>query len=198
MAYGFTPVKHLSGGVIRTNNFMTYKIASAYGTAIYQGDPVEIIADGTIVRSTTPGAEMVGIFKGVTYTDSTTGDVIYNAVWPASTTATNIVAYVWDDPWLMFKAESDQDTTALASTSRGTNVEMVAGTGSNVTKRSGFAINSNTAANTSTLTWRVLGSAQLPGETEWTAAGTTMDVHVMPNVHYWLHIATGQTSLGLS
>jgi hypothetical protein len=184
MAYGLTPVKHLVGGVIRMNTYMNYTIASAYNTALYQGDPVKLVAGGTIERAAA-GDKIVGVFSGVQYTDSVSGEVKYTAYWPASQTATNITAYVWDDPFLMFKAEADQDTTALVAADVGFNADIIVAAGSSVTKRSGTSIDSSTGATTATLVFRIVGTAQEANETQWTAAGTPMDIYVVPNVHAW-------------
>ena len=44
-AFGFRPVKHLSGGEIRNN---TYRITTNYDTALYQGQMVTRVTAGTI------------------------------------------------------------------------------------------------------------------------------------------------------
>ena len=44
-AFGFRPVRHLTGGLIRTNE---YKIAANYGTSIYMGTPVLAVTAGGI------------------------------------------------------------------------------------------------------------------------------------------------------
>jgi hypothetical protein len=44
-AFGFRPVRHLTGGLIRTNE---YKIAANYGTSIFQGTPVLAVTAGGI------------------------------------------------------------------------------------------------------------------------------------------------------
>jgi len=79
-----------------------YKIASGYGTALGIGDPVKIHTDGTIVKATN-GADAIGVFHSVSYTDSQ-GNVIITKYWPASTVATNIEALVMDDPLCTYNA----------------------------------------------------------------------------------------------
>ena len=44
-AFGFRPVRHLSGGLIRTNE---YAIAANYGTSIFQGQCVIAVTAGGI------------------------------------------------------------------------------------------------------------------------------------------------------
>ena len=71
-AFGFRPVRHLTGGLIRTNE---YKIAANYGTSIFQGTPVlAVTAGGIEVADDSSGTPSVilGIFGGCFYTDPTT------------------------------------------------------------------------------------------------------------------------------
>jgi len=42
---GFTPMRHMSGGVIRAN---AYEIANGSGTSIFTGDAVQLLTNGTI------------------------------------------------------------------------------------------------------------------------------------------------------
>jgi len=62
-ANGFTPLRHLTGGVIRPNE---YPIASAYAANIASGDLVTLHTDGTIIRGTAGGTAL-GVFYGVEY-----------------------------------------------------------------------------------------------------------------------------------
>lgn len=180
MAYGLTPVRHVRGGVIRMNNFMRYTIASAYATDLYVGDPVKLVAGGTIERAAA-GDSLVGVFAGVQYKDTVSGEFKYAQRWPASTAASEITAMVWDDPDVLYRAEADQDTTALVFADIGLNVDIVVAAGSDVTNRSGSSVDSNTEAVTNTIVLRFLGSAE--DDEAFTAVGTPMDVYVMINLH---------------
>ena len=59
-AFGFRPARHLTGGLIRTNE---YKIAANYGTAIYHGQAVKALAAGGI-DVCAAGEVVLGIFGG--------------------------------------------------------------------------------------------------------------------------------------
>ena len=68
-AFGFRPVRHLSGGEIRTNE---YKIAANYGTSIFMGSPVlAVTAGGIEVADDSSGTNPVsyGRFDTVAHTD---------------------------------------------------------------------------------------------------------------------------------
>ena len=58
---GFWPIRHLTGGTIRTNE---YAIATGYGTNIFKGDVVKLVAGGGIELAAA-GNRFVGGFKGV-------------------------------------------------------------------------------------------------------------------------------------
>ena len=56
-AFGFRPVRHLSGGEIRTNE---YSIAANYGTAIYHGQCVIAVTAGG-VEAAAAGNVVLGV-----------------------------------------------------------------------------------------------------------------------------------------
>lgn len=99
--FGLRPVYHPTG-LVRAKK---YTIASAYGTAIYKNQPVILNTNGTITAGTA-AADLVGVFAGCEYTDST-GKRNVSPNWIASTTATDIVAWVYDDPDIIFEIQAD-------------------------------------------------------------------------------------------
>lgn len=114
---GLTPIQHPSG-MLRAR---AYTIASAYATNIFKGDPVKLVTAGTIQLGTSDGTRtgtvdnvgLLGVFAGCEYVDST-GKPTASPFWPASTTATNIVAYVYDDPATQYSIKSDGSIAATA------------------------------------------------------------------------------------
>ena len=122
---GFTPVRHMSGGVIRTN---AYEIANGSGTSIFTGDAVQLLTNGTITLMAN-NTKPVGVFAGCEYTDQATGDVKFLKVWTASTTVkTNsaVKAYVYDDPDITFSIQCD-GTFANTDVGLNSNVTLTAG-----------------------------------------------------------------------
>lgn len=184
MAYGLEPVRHAVGGTIRMNSFKDYTIASAYATSVFTGDPVKLVAAGTVEQAAA-GDELLGVFGGVEYTASD-GSITFSKYWPASTTATNIKAMVYDDPWIVYKAEADQDTTALAAADIGTNCDVVVAAGSTTTGLSGVSVDSSSKV-ASTAQVRILASAET--DASFTSAGTVMDVYVVINEHFYKNTA---------
>jgi hypothetical protein len=109
--FGFRPA-YSPTGLTRGKK---YTIASAYGTAIYAGQPVILNANGTITVGTA-AADILGIFQGCEYVDST-GKPNVSTYWPAATTVlsgTTPVAWVVDDPDTVFEVQSDGSVAATA------------------------------------------------------------------------------------
>lgn len=142
-AFGFVPIRHMSGNAPRTNK---YTIASELAENIFKGDLVIIVAAGTLTPHTATETNNIGVFDGCSYTASD-GSYVYSEYWPTGTTATNIIAYVYDDPYTVFKVQSAGTT---AQTNIGNCADVVAGAGSTVTGQSGFEISGTMAAGIAT------------------------------------------------
>ena len=96
--YGFRPVGVLGAGTF-SGATRQYKVTNSYGTSIFYGDVVKLVAAGTVEKDTgTTALTPLGIFVGCSYTDPGTNQPTYAQYWPASTSATDIKAYVVDDP----------------------------------------------------------------------------------------------------
>ena len=80
------------------------------------------------------------------------GSYVYSQYWPSGTVATDIVAYVYDDPYTVFRIQS-AGTPAQANV--GECADVVAGTGSTTTGQSGFSLNGTMSNGTATC--KILG-----------------------------------------
>lgn len=98
--FGFKPVYHPTGRIVARK----YTIASGTTPAIGQNDPVTLSASGVITIAAVTG-DILGVFQGVEYVDSVGKPTVSN-FWPASTVATQIVAWVVDDPATVFEVQS--------------------------------------------------------------------------------------------
>jgi hypothetical protein len=96
-----------------------YVITSGYAANIFSGDPVKLTDNGVIqlgtsdgTRSgTTDGITLLGIFAGCQYLDSS-GKPTISPFWPASTSGTEIVAWVYDDPETLYDVQYNNPGTA--------------------------------------------------------------------------------------
>ncbi len=98
-AFGFVPVRHMSGNAPRANK---YTITSGLAENIFTGDLCILTADGVITPHTATETNNIGVFAGVSYT-AADGSYVYSEYWPSGTVATDIIAYVYDDPFTVFK-----------------------------------------------------------------------------------------------
>ncbi len=138
-AFGFVPIRHMSGNAPRTNK---YTIASGLAENIFKGDMVIVVAAGTITPHTATETNNIGVFDGCSYTASD-GSYVYSEYWPSGTVATDIIAYVYDDPYTVFKAQS---AGSPAQTNIMNCCDVVAGAGSTLTGQSGFELSGTMAA----------------------------------------------------
>ena len=115
-AFGFRPVRHLTGGQIRAEEA---NIANNYDTAIYTGQVVEAVTAGGVEAATVGDVQQAGVFAGVFYTDPTTSKPTWSAYYPASTNATDLKATIHMDPDIVFEAQHDGTGTAALNFSSG-------------------------------------------------------------------------------
>ena len=74
--FGFRPVL-MMGSAYQGQGQQQMTIASNETNSIFMGDPVVLNANGSISRSGSLGAELVGVFNGCFYTDHTSKPVSY-------------------------------------------------------------------------------------------------------------------------
>ena len=124
--FGLRPYRKLDGTpLVGAQN--RYTIASGYATAIFQGDMVVPVTGGNVERY--PGntsTAVVGVFNGVFYTDPTTQKPTFKNYYPGSVAASDITAFVVDDPDAVFLIDADA-TFARADLFQNYSVTAVSG-----------------------------------------------------------------------
>ena len=122
---GAEPVGTLSASGSFTGKMRHYPIATTYDTLISYGDFVSIVSGGGVEKNVVTDTATVvtlGVFMGCAYTDPTTKQMTFSQHWPADNAATDAVAYVADDPDLLFQMQSAGSITAA---DLGQNLEIV-------------------------------------------------------------------------
>ncbi len=109
--FGLRPYRKLDGTpLVGAQN--RYTIASGYATAIYQGDLVEPLTTGNIQKHGANTSDaVVGVFNGCFYTDPTTQKPTFSNYYPGSIVASDITAFVIDDPDAVFLIDADEAFT---------------------------------------------------------------------------------------
>ena len=170
---GFVPLRHLTGGVIRANE---YAIANSYAANLASGDLVTLDAGGTVIRGTAGGTAL-GVFYGVEYIDNNTGDVKFSKVWNTGTTAKAnepIKAYVYDDPNITYAV---QVNGTFANSAVGALANVTIGTYNSTYGHSTDELDYSTLATTAKVL-RILRLIDIPNN----AVGADADVEVVINL----------------
>ena len=105
--FGLRPYRKLDGTpLVGAQN--RYTIASNHTTAIFQGDLDIPLTAGNIDRHTANNsAAVIGVFNGCFYTDPTTQKPTFRNSYPGSIVASDITAFVVDDPDAVFLMDAD-------------------------------------------------------------------------------------------
>lgn len=172
--FGLKPIYHPSGQI--RPRALRGGIASGYATSLYLGSPVTISSGaGGIILPTTVSGSIVGSFAGCDYTDSS-GRRRTTDYWPASTVATDIVAYFHDDPAINYAVQANG---AISQTGVGLQANWSAnpGSGNSTTLISGDAINATLIASGSQGLLRIVDLYNDPNNA-WGDAYTTVVVNI--------------------
>jgi hypothetical protein len=157
--YGLQPI-NLIGGQVFAGSTRQLKIASGYAANIFAGDVVKLVSTGVIEKDTgTTTATPVGVFVGCQFTNPSTKQIQFQQYWPTGTVAADAVAFVLDDPDVLFKVAAVSSGTTIAfygQTVIGTNVSLVQNSGSTTTGNSAVAIDGSSAAVTASLPIRII------------------------------------------
>ena len=177
--FGFVPVR-MQGGAPFSGGQSEYTISSTYGTNIFTGDLAIQAADGDIEVSAATSTNTIGVFNGCFYTDSN-GKPQYAKYWPASTTSTDAVAFIIDDPNVIFEAQEDGSALALAD--RGTNTDLVATAVSTSRGRSGHEIDADETGSAATAQFRVVAVSKDPSNNTVASANCNWYVKILEHLN---------------
>lgn len=181
-AYGLKPVNRL-GGTTFAGSTRNFKIASGFGSDIFYGDLVSIAAGGVVEKFTgTTTGSPVGVFVGCEFTNPSTKQRLQQQYFPAGTVASDAVAFVLDDPSVLFQVASTDGSSDIAAVARaviGSNLSLIQGAGNADTGVSGVSVLGSSSATTNTLPIRVI---DVVPETA-TGADAFVELIVKINIH---------------
>jgi hypothetical protein len=176
--FGLRPLRSGSGSDL-TGMQNKYRIASGYATAIFQGDLVAVVTGGGIERVGAGGSGLIlGVFNGCRYTDPTSGKETFSNYYPASTSASDIEAFVIDSPHALFEVQSDE---AFPVADLFGNFDIVATAGDSNSGISRIELDTSSGATTATLPLKAVDISQDPENSDVSSANT--NVVVMINNH---------------
>lgn len=174
--FGFRSVKKVGAGY-NASAQNEYVIANGESSAIYQGDPVVLNANGSISVGSSAGAELIGIFNGCFYTDPTTQKPTYSNFYPGGIAASDIVANVIDDPNALFEVKVDDTNGGQAQVGSNANIATYsAGStrdGVSNVSLDGSSFTTNAAAN-----FRVVSLSTDPDNSDYSSANASIIVKI--------------------
>ena len=164
-------------GQNRDNQGLSEYDIAASASAIYQNDPVEMAATGTITVAAATDT-LLGSLTGVFFTDASTSKPTFANHLEASNTATDIKGFVADDPYERFEIQSDG---ATAAADVGLNADIVYAAGSSPNYVSKVELD-HSDLKTGTAQLRVLGISKDIENNE--AGSANVNLVVMINEHF--------------
>jgi hypothetical protein len=178
--FGLRPYRKLDGTpLVGAQN--RYTIASGHTTAIYQGDMVIPLAAGNIDRHTAGNATaIVGVFNGCFYTDPTTQKPTYRNYYPGSIAASDITAFVVDDPDAVFLIDAD---AAFTRAGLFANYSVTNTTGVTQTGLSKVQLDVSTAATANTFAVQAIDISQDPDNSDTSTSNANILVRI--NNHFY-------------
>ena len=173
--FGFRPIK-MVGQNIDNAGLSEYKIAAS-SALISHGAMVQLTANGVVLESSNTGANNLGVLNGIFFTDADTNKPTFANFSKASNTATDIVAFVNDDPRQMYEIMSAD--TAFNQNEVGHCADQVQADGVTPLFISRSKISATTSASSTQL--KILGVSRDPDHSDTSAEGFAL--RVMINEH---------------
>ena len=187
-AFGMRHVGRIGGPATNVQN--RYRIAANYGTAIFKGDMVmQVTGGGVEVHADGGTVPIVGVFNGCRYTDPTSGKETFSNFYPASTNASDIEAFIIDDPMAIFEIQAD---AAFPVADLFGNCDIVyTCSGSTTTGLSGAELDVTTGATTAGLPLKAIDVSRNPDNSDVSSDATNVLVVIQNHIF-------GQKGAGLA
>lgn len=188
-SFGLRPVR-MMGGSPYSGGQSRYRIAANYGTAIHQGDMVMQVTGGTVEIHADGGTvPIVGVFNGCQFTDPTTGEQVFKNHYPASTNASDIIAFIVDDPNVVFEVQAN---AAFPIADLFGNFDIIyTNSSSTLSGVSGAELDVSTGATTAGLPLKAIDISQDPDNSDVSTANTNVLVVIQNHI-------MGQKGAGLA
>jgi hypothetical protein len=179
-SFGLKPVR-MMGGSPYSGGQSRYRIAANYGTSIFQGDLVmQVTGGGVEIHADGGTVPIVGVFNGCMYTDPTTSEQVFSNYYPASTNASDIIAFVHDDPNTVFEIQAD-DTFPVADLFGNFDI-VYTNSGSTYTGISGAELDVTTGATATSLPLKAIDVSQDPDNSDVASANTNVLVVIQNHI----------------
>ena len=178
--FGLKPYRKLDGTpLVGAQN--RYTIKANYNQNIFQGDLVIPVSTGNIERHVKNTSEaVVGVFNGGFFTDPTTGKPTFKNFYPASTNASDITAFVIDDPDAVFLMNAD---AAFTRADLFKNYSLDSNNGSTTTGISEAMLDVGTSGTATTFAIQAIDISQDPENSDTSTSNANILVRI--NNHFY-------------
>ena len=183
-AFGLRPLGKIGGSP--DNNAATEYEVAACASAFAQNDLMVALAAGTVgIGAATDNGVLLGSCQGVFFTDASTSKPTFANHLVASNAATDIKAFITDDPHQVYEVQSDA-SGATQQTDVFTNADIAVGAG--VTPHFVSKTEVTDTQSTTTANLRIIGVSDDPDNSDLTSANCNFKVII--NEHFYM-TATG-------
>ena len=177
--FGLKPIKKV-GQNYDAGGLGEYPVAAS-ATAIYNQDLVAMANTGTAAVAAAGTTHNLGSLNGVFFTDATTEKPTFANNLKASNTATDIVAFITDDPNQIYEIRSN-NSGASAQTDVGNTAEISYSAGATPNYISRTTLDDSTLA-TATQQLKIVGVSRDPENSDLTSANVVWRVVI--NEHFF-------------
>tara|TARA_R100000664_G_C2692694_1_gene96150 strand:- start:44 stop:619 length:576 start_codon:yes stop_codon:yes gene_type:complete len=177
--FGLKPLKKV-GQNYDAGGLGEYPVAAS-ATAIYAQDLVAMAATGTAAVAAAATTHNLGSLNGVFFTDATTSKPTFANNLKASNTATDIVAFITDDPNQIYEIRSN-NSGASAQTDVGNTAEISYSAGAAPNYISRTTLDDSTLA-TATQQLKIVGVSRDPENSDLSSANVVWRVVI--NEHFF-------------
>ena len=174
--FGFRPIKKIAQNY--NNAALSEYNVAASSALISHACLVQLTADGVVLASGNTTTNNLGTLNGVFYTDAVSNKPTFSNFSPAANTATDIVAFINDDPMQMFEVMSAD--TAFNQNEVGHCADQVLAAGTTPLFMSKSKI-SATTANTQAQLF-IMGVSRDPDHSNTTEEGFALRVQIREHI----------------
>jgi len=177
--FGLKPIKKV-GQNYDAGGLGEYPVAAS-ATAIYNQDLVAMANTGTAAVAAAGTTHNLGSLNGVFYTDATTSKPTFQNYLQGSNAATDIVAFITDDPNQIYEVRSN-NSGASAQTDVGNTAEISYSAGASPNYVSRTTLDDSTLG-TATQQLKIVGVSRDPDNSDLTSANVVWRVVI--NEHFF-------------
>jgi len=179
-AFGLKPIGYL--GSAPMNSGLTEFEVAACASAMFQNDLIQAINTGTVgIAAASDNGQLLGSLQGVFFTDASTSKPTFANNLKASNTATDIKAFVTDNPHQLYEIQSD-NAGASAQTDVFNNADVAVGAGVAPNFISKTELGDSTQA-TTTANLRIIGVSDDAKNNDLTSANVNWKVIIIEHLY---------------